>query len=346
MQMNSNDSTMKRVRMKDIAAATGLSQSTVSLALRGDARIAAATRAKVEQTADALGYRPDPALSALAEERWRAGPRRTGVNLGLLSWEGSEAALCARREYRILREKAEAIGYALIPLAVSEERDLTGLNHRLHDLTIRGVIVDEQHWTPSLDWDRIRWELAAWVAIREGNGFPAVHRVLENSFRGTCCALERIREAGFRRILFLHEPFTRARVLHRQQAGFLLTRAQWPDTAWAECEIVDAGKAIAEFRPDALLTAYPDAGLAFGPPNRLPFASLGLKPEEGDRGISGMLHDPDYRAETVIHFLDALARRGHHGLPERRESLMLDMVWLDGETLSPGVGPPSSPPST
>jgi LacI family transcriptional regulator len=60
-----------RVTLKDIAAALGLSVPTVSMALRGHREIADATRARVKAKADELGYRPDPALRALADYRTR-----------------------------------------------------------------------------------------------------------------------------------------------------------------------------------------------------------------------------------------------------------------------------------
>ncbi len=60
-----------RVTLKDIAAALNLSVPTVSMALRGHREIAETTRARVRAKADELGYRPDPALRALADYRTR-----------------------------------------------------------------------------------------------------------------------------------------------------------------------------------------------------------------------------------------------------------------------------------
>ena len=50
-----------RITSRDIARQAGVSQPTVSRALRGDPRVAAATVALVEQTARRLGYVPDAA---------------------------------------------------------------------------------------------------------------------------------------------------------------------------------------------------------------------------------------------------------------------------------------------
>ena len=61
---------MPLVTTYDIAKASGVSQSTVSRALRGDERIRSEVRAKVVKMAEELGYRRDPVLSALSLKRW------------------------------------------------------------------------------------------------------------------------------------------------------------------------------------------------------------------------------------------------------------------------------------
>lgn len=58
-----------RVTIKDLARAAGVSTTTVSLALRDDARISQATRARVQAVAAQLGYSRDPALAALVALR-------------------------------------------------------------------------------------------------------------------------------------------------------------------------------------------------------------------------------------------------------------------------------------
>lgn len=58
-------------RLSDLAARLALNGSTVSRALRGDPRISAETRARVEEAAREAGYRPNLAARALAEGKTR-----------------------------------------------------------------------------------------------------------------------------------------------------------------------------------------------------------------------------------------------------------------------------------
>lgn len=56
----------RRATIEDVAQAAGVSVATVSRALRGLPNVASATRAKVEEAATRLKYRPDPNASRLA----------------------------------------------------------------------------------------------------------------------------------------------------------------------------------------------------------------------------------------------------------------------------------------
>jgi LacI family transcriptional regulator len=60
-----------RITSRDIAREAGVSQPTVSRALRGDPRVADATAALVQATARRLGYVPDPAGRSLSTRRTR-----------------------------------------------------------------------------------------------------------------------------------------------------------------------------------------------------------------------------------------------------------------------------------
>lgn len=82
-----------RITLKDIATATGLSVAAVSMALRGNREISESTRKKVESKANELGYKPDPAMRALADYRTRrrsAGRRWDRVAL-IHDWPTADA---------------------------------------------------------------------------------------------------------------------------------------------------------------------------------------------------------------------------------------------------------------
>jgi DNA-binding LacI/PurR family transcriptional regulator len=62
--------------IREIAAAAGVSAMTVSLALRGSREVSAATRKRIQELAESMGYRPNPMVSALMQQV--AAGRRVG----------------------------------------------------------------------------------------------------------------------------------------------------------------------------------------------------------------------------------------------------------------------------
>jgi LacI family transcriptional regulator, gluconate utilization system Gnt-I transcriptional repressor len=60
---------MQRVKMKDVAAAAGVSTMTVSRALQHDGRIAPATRRRILQVVQQLGYVPDRMAASFSSQR-------------------------------------------------------------------------------------------------------------------------------------------------------------------------------------------------------------------------------------------------------------------------------------
>ena len=81
---------MARATISDVAAAAGVSQATVSRALRGIANVSPATRAKVEQAAEALNFTLSKSASTLASGRTMrvlllvSGPLNTWFNASVL----------------------------------------------------------------------------------------------------------------------------------------------------------------------------------------------------------------------------------------------------------------------
>ena len=67
---------MQHVSIRDLAAACGVSISTVSKALHGNGRISEETARRITETAAAMGYTGSQAARALA-----ARPRRIGLVL-------------------------------------------------------------------------------------------------------------------------------------------------------------------------------------------------------------------------------------------------------------------------
>ncbi len=122
-----------RVRLVDVAAYLGVAPSTVSRALAGAGAIPQATRDRVKQAADELGYRANPAAAGLK--------RGVTFNLGLITSLGGSwysGALAAGAD----RAAAEA-GYDFVVATADEIDGRSGLLRRGERLGQRvdGVVI-------------------------------------------------------------------------------------------------------------------------------------------------------------------------------------------------------------
>jgi LacI family transcriptional regulator len=76
---------MAHVTLKDIAVKVGYSKNTVSLALRDDPQLPPATRARIRQMADAMGYKPNAVVSHLMAQLRARHPPRFQAKLALVN---------------------------------------------------------------------------------------------------------------------------------------------------------------------------------------------------------------------------------------------------------------------
>lgn len=142
----------KRVTQRDIAKKAGVDVSTVCLSLNGHPRISEPTRANVLRMAKELGYRPDPALSAIASARWSQPTGDAGKVLAFVADDFQHAEIELRLVYDGVRAQAENLGYRAEPLSLKEYPSATSLRRVIRARGIRGIVVGQsrQDLPPSL----------------------------------------------------------------------------------------------------------------------------------------------------------------------------------------------------
>ena len=182
--------------MREVAAAAGLSQAAVSLALRGRPGVSDATREKVEEVARQLGYRRDPRLAALSERRWQR-DAAGGESIAVLIRQTVAETQAPIVEG--LRQRARARGYGVEPFLLDgyEEKRLEEV---LHARGIRGVVVMEgiskvlpEDWSPP-DFAIVN----CGVFSRRRRNHGVVANFLSSAER-TCREIE---QRGLRRVVF------------------------------------------------------------------------------------------------------------------------------------------------
>ena len=185
------------VTMRDVAEEIGVSNVTVSLALRNSPKVSQKTRAQVQKIAKELGYRPDPMLSSLSRYRNNVSARSVE---SVIAWVHANAdpKVCseARRCLQGARQSAKLMGYRV------DEFDTTGMRPArlaqiLHTRGIRGMII-----SPSASLDMRHFSEEEFSAVRVD--WTAVHAdthcVSPAHVSNVMLALNKIRSKGYRNV--------------------------------------------------------------------------------------------------------------------------------------------------
>ena len=158
----------RRISLKDIAASCGVHLSTVSKALSGDPHIADATRRRVAEAAQSLGYAPDPMLLALAGYRRR---KRPSQEHAVLAWVNNFSRAEKMSQYASYadylngaRARAEQLGYRIDEFWAGGSVAKRDLARILHSRGIEGLIIAPQvkSHAQMTDWP---WDRFAAVTI-------------------------------------------------------------------------------------------------------------------------------------------------------------------------------------
>lgn len=218
------------VTLRDVAAACALDVSTVSRALRGDARVAAGTVAAVREAAARLGYRPNLAARAL-----RAGATRTVWML-----VGTLAVDFERQLADHAAAAVEAEGYDLLIASHRDqpaafERLLGRLDLGLADAALVVAPVGPMPASPTLDALLARrWPL---VFLDRSPGRAQVPTVTSDNHGAARELVRRLAAAGVERLAVCLEGDNDVALARRaaaltEAARLGLAAAVAPDEAW------------------------------------------------------------------------------------------------------------------
>ena len=185
----------KRVTIREVADAAGVSPAAVSYALRG-IQVSEETQERVRKVADELGYEANPIARALASGR-------TGM-VGILG-----PSLEDLWQQRLVAEAGRCLldhdRYALILDAGGDPLRQRALATQLRDQQVDGLILSPVDPSDEF-WSEIAESLAV-VSI--GDALPgrgAAGEVLFDNRSGVRCALEHLHALGHRRIAVLRPP--------------------------------------------------------------------------------------------------------------------------------------------
>lgn len=341
-----NTSPGNRVSYRVIAAQVGVSPQAVALAMRDAPGVSEETRKKVKAAAEKLGYRPQPAMSALMREVRLHPTKREVLKMAFLNcW--NEPFLKSKAEplvnfYIGAREKADAMGYTVEVFDVNpNEADNRKLNRSLRASGVDGVLI----FPTLLPMGDLKLEWNDYALVEIGQPLFSVPLPLvtphHSANMGVIC--RKLLETGHKRIGFLHETHIHERVRGAYLAGFLA--AGWPDhrRCFVDPIIVEevtkdiALRYLRKNRCDALVID-PHFDLDwlkddYSIPETLSLAAFALFQADCNAGVSGIDERWKVVGEIATEHLARRIQAHARGVPNVSEVVMAAGEWVNGRTI-------------
>ena len=315
---------MKRPTLHDVAREADVSHMTVSRVLRGTKVVKQETVLRVRAAVEKTGYRPDPALSALASYRSKAGGRGHHGRLAFVDCDGTPYSA---EVFAGVGEEASLNGYAcerfLLPTGADRQRQLARM---LFHRGIRGLLFGPSEKPREFaGWD---WAEFAMVSLGALCHRPAMHAVSMDYFHGAITACENLRAAGCRRIALVVSPDLEARTGGLWLGGYAagVIRSQ-PALVCPAADMRDAARLqrwIAREKVDGVVTIHASL-IPVLRANALPAYFLNQQ-EHGDRYPHYHLPHADIGREGVRLLHHALLRH-EFGLPAESMHVALRGTW-------------------
>ncbi|MBM3852270.1 MAG: LacI family transcriptional regulator [Verrucomicrobia bacterium] len=331
---------------RDIAEKAGVSQMTVSLALRDHPTLPVATRRRIQKIAEEIGYKPDPNIGRMLKYiRSRRAVRATPSIAYLHAMKTDANFGPSRSRQRMLegaKARCETLGFQIDEFWLQAE----GLTPArmcaiLQTRGIEGILVPPfPREITRFDFD---WRDFSAISTSHSSEFLGLDLITTNRQQTINLAMEKLRARGYRRPGLIMDVERDRRTGHNILSHFLWHQSLQPKAQRVPVLFVPEvdRRALARWlgrgRPDVVLSMGDEVltmleELGHAVPARIGYLSLSTGSHLA-RPVSGIDEAPDRIGATAIDLLAAKILHFERGLPDARKLVLIDGVWREGATL-------------
>ena len=265
----------KRVTIKDVAQAAGVSTQTVSRVMNKFSYVSEETRQRVEAVVDQLGYHPSTLARSLSQQR--------SYTLGVVTY--GLKYIGPSRTLNGVADKAEELGYMLLM------KELDNLNPNRIDDVINSLLarqVDGIVWVAPEIGDNHNWVEermnnipvpVLFLAMRPRDGISSV---ATDNYQGAVMATRHLLECGRRKIGHISGPLTWWEADERKRGWRDTLEAEGLDASEQHCAEGTWSPSSGEQAFIHLTAAFPDMDAIFVANDQM---ALGVFREVIRRGI-------------------------------------------------------------
>jgi LacI family transcriptional regulator len=331
---------------RDIAAKLGVSAQAVSYAVRNAPGVSAATRKRILSQMEKMGYKPQPALSALMRQYRLHQSKRNVFKIAFInSWNEPLSMASAeplRNFYLGAKAQADRMGYLVEELrGGSTEADQKKLRRQLRCSGAEGVLLFPT-LNPSTKLN-LDWENYSVVEIGQPLQGVEVTLAIPDHFGNAFRLCQGLVQAGFNRIGFLHDRSEHERIGGTYLGGVLaasfldgrkhfvaplsghkLTSSQV--VKYVQTKKCDALIVGAHFDPECLR----NSGIRV--PEEVSLFGAGVYSSDIAAGIQGIDEEWLKIGEIGVQHLARLIQCRERGFSEVREVVIVPGRWTQGDS--------------
>jgi DNA-binding LacI/PurR family transcriptional regulator len=343
----------KRPTMRDIAKLVNMSGVAVSLALRKHPSIPQKTRERIEEVARQIGYRPDPALSALMVYRRGAKPVGYQGIMALLNtheqpeytWSGPPYSLYLKGA----QDRCAKLGYQLEEFRLKDlDWNFKRLSKILCSRNIQGVIVPpQQHPHAHISTVNFDWKSFSAVAIGFSLVSPKLHVIMNAQHRSARLAVGKLRSLGYRRIACISDETLNMRTDSNFLGGYLVEQDRFPAACQVPLFRVNSptldpskdGECMQECRkwysahkPDAILDLSLHACYSreLQRTTQAKFGIASIDHHEAVDEIAGIDQNSLLVGRVAVDEVVAQILTNQRGVPAIPKNILIEGTWIDG----------------
>lgn len=346
---------------REIAAACGCGQATVSYALNDNPKIAQATRKRIRAVAESLGWRPNALASAYMAHLRMQKKTQFQATLAFLvaharDWRTNDKLIHLRRHFAGAKRRAEELGYALEPILINEP-GLTArrLNQILRERNIPGLLVPGVK-APREMFREIDWSKFSSVAFSYSLDTVNLNRVSVDAVHGFDLMLRKAVGLGYQRIAVMVSDAYDKVVNHGVHLSAFYAQKKWaPRRAvtvyrFAKShtdEIPKIKKWLQKERPDAVIGEdvvwQAIQQLQWQSPKDVAFISVDWSPEFPH--LAGFNQHHELHGIVAVDMLVGNILQNERGTPDIPRVVLVKGEWADGSSAPPKANPASHSPA-
>lgn len=340
---------MRKVTLRDIAQKSGVSITSVSLAMRGSKRVSPEKTRVIRDLARDMGYVRDPMMSALCSYRDSTRPRNKNANINFLQFgaaspDQEDAGKVATDFWRGALTQSQQLGYSLSSIwAGDPSLSPSRLKDILNSRGVSGLIVYEAN-CPISNYESILGDFSS-IWVGDGPKGASLHSVRLNRFSSMNLVWGHLSSLGYEKGGLIMADHSLDQNYGEWEAGHNHFQRKFvgqphfiPPLTFASkdsCDKRALQQWIEQWQPQVVISTFRSIyplllELGYSIPNDLGYVSLSTKTGSD---ISGIDQQTESIAQTGVRLLDQLICNREVGIPDHQQIIETNGDWVEGRSL-------------